>query len=226
METAEPVLSDAALAANVTNEGGVDGTTRLLKNVMGLWLVQGVRRSLAAAGEELDYAALTDRAAAAEPLVSLIDPDDARFLAPDDMAEEVRGFCRDTAQPVPADAGALVRCCLDSLALRYAAVLGALAELIGETPRVVHVVGGGSRNDLLNRLTAEACGVPVVAGPVEATALGNVLIQVRAAGAVGSLAEIREVVRRSEDARRFDPTGDGRWGDTRERLKGLTNRDR
>ena len=225
VETAEPVLTGAALAANVTNEGGVDGTTRLLKNVMGLWLVQGVRRSLAAAGEDLDYAALTDRAAAAEPLVSLIDPDDARFLAPADMAEEVRGFCRETDQPVPADAGALARCCLDSLALRYAAVLDALAGLTGVKPAVIHVVGGGSRNDLLNRLAAEACGVPVVAGPVEATALGNVLIQARAAGAVGSLAEIREVVRRSDQTRRFDPTGDGRWEEARGRLRALANRD-
>lgn len=224
VETQGPVLGETALAANVTNEGGVDGTNRLLKNVMGLWLVQGVRRSFARGGDELDYAELTRRAGEAEGLVSLIDPDDARFLAPTDMAAEIVGYCRETGQPEPEDVAALVRCCLDSLALRYAAVLDELANLTGERPGVVHVVGGGSRNGLLNQLTADACGVPVLAGPVEATALGNVLMQAKAAGAIGSLAELRAVVRRSEEVTRFDPTGDARWAEAAGRLRGLSNR--
>ena len=221
VETAEPVLSDAALAANVTNEGGVDGTNRLLKNVMGLWLVQGVRKSFAR-DEALSYDELTARAEASPGLVSLIDPDDPRFLAPADMAAEVVAFCRERNQPEPGDTGAIVRCCLDSLALRYAAVLETLAGLTGTRPTVLHVVGGGCRNRLLNRLTANACGVPVLAGPVEATALGNVLVQARTAGAVGSLAEIREIVRASERVARFDPTGGDEWADAAGRLRELS----
>ncbi|MFH5804876.1 rhamnulokinase family protein [Alienimonas sp. DA493] len=225
VETQAPVLGEAALAANVTNEGGVDGTNRLLKNVMGLWLVQGVRRSFARGGEELDYAELTRRAGEAEGLVSLIDPDDARFLAPDDMAAEIVAYCRETGQPEPGDVAALVRCCLDSLALRYAAVLDTLADLTGERPTVVHVVGGGSRNALLNQLTADACGVPVLAGPVEATALGNVLMQARSAAAgIDSLADLRAVVRRSEEVNRFDPSGAGNWDEAKARLRALSNR--
>ena len=224
VETPAPVLTDAALAANVTNEGGVDGTNRLLKNVMGLWLVQGVRRSFARGGSELDYDELTRRAGEAGGLASLIDPDDPRFLAPRDMAAEIVGFCHDTGQPEPRDIAAMVRCCLDSLALRYAAVLDTLADLTGVRPGVVHVVGGGSRNALLNQLTADACGVPVLAGPVEATALGNVLVQARAAFEIDSLADLRAVVRRSEEVTRFQPRADGRWDEAQDRLRGLSSR--
>ena len=223
VETAEPVLSDAALAANVTNEGGVDGTNRLLKNVMGLWLVQGVRKSFAR-GDDLSYEELAKRAEASPGLVSLIDPDDPRFLAPADMAAEVVGFCKETGQPEPGNIGAIVRCCLDSLALRYAAVLDELAGLTGERPGVIHVVGGGCRNGLLNQLTADATGVPVLAGPVEATALGNVLVQAKAAGELASLAELREVVRRSEEVTRFDPAGGEEWTDASGRLRELSSR--
>ena len=230
VETQAPVLGEAALAANVTNEGGVDGTNRLLKNVMGLWLVQGVRRSFARGAQydsgDLDYDELTRRAEAAEGLTSLINPDDPRFLAPQDMAAEIVGFCRETGQPEPRDIAAMVRCCLDSLALRYAAVLESLAELTGETPQVVHVVGGGSRNSLLNQLTADACGVPVLAGPVEATALGNVLVQARAALEIDSLADLRAVVRRSEEVKRFEPNADRRerWAEAQTRLRALSAR--
>ena len=224
VETAAPVLSDAALAANVTNEGGVEGTNRLLKNVMGLWLVQGVRKSFARGDRELDYDELTERAATAPPLASLIDPDDPRFLAPADMAAEIVGFCRDTGQPEPGDIGALVRCCLESLALRYADVLGSLAGLTGTPVETLHVVGGGCRNDLLNQFTANACGVPVVAGPVEATALGNVLVQAQAAGEFASLSELREIVRRSASPKRFNPTAAGEWADAADRLRGLSQR--
>ena len=156
--------------------------------------------------------------------MSLIDPDDPRFLAPADMAAEIRGFCEETGQPVPGDVAATVRCCLDSLALRYAAVLETLSELTGTAPEVVHVVGGGSRNALLNQLTADAGGLPVIAGPVEATALGNVLMQARAAFEIDSLAELRAVVRRSEEVTRFEPAGDDRWAAARERLRALSQR--
>ena len=223
VETSSPVLTDAALAANVTNEGGVDGTNRLLKNVMGLWLVQGVRKSFAR-GDALSYDELTGRAEASPGLVSLIDPDDPRFLAPADMAAEVVAFCKETGQPEPHNIGAIVRCCLDSLALRYAAVLDTLSDLTGERPGVVHVVGGGCRNGLLNQLTANATGLPVLAGPVEATALGNVLVQARTAGELASLAEIREVVRASEEVSRFNPAGGDEWADAAGRLRELSAR--
>ncbi|MEM9703544.1 MAG: rhamnulokinase family protein, partial [Planctomycetota bacterium] len=222
VETQQPILGEEALAANVTNEGGVDGTNRLLKNVMGLWLVQGVRRSFARGGDELDYAELTQRAGEADGFVSLIDPDDARFLAPTDMAAEIVAFCRETDQPAPETIAAMVRCCLESLALRYAAVLDQLASLTGETQQTLHIVGGGSRNELLNQLTADACGLPVFAGPVEATALGNVLIQARTAGVIDSLSDLRAVVRRSEEVQRFDPHPDARWIEAKERLAGLS----
>jgi rhamnulokinase len=134
-----------------------------------------------------------------------VDPDDPRFLNPADMPAEIQAYCRETNQPVPGDAGALIRCVLESLALKYAAVLKQLEELGGETIRVVHVVGGGSRNRLLNQLTADACQLPVLSGPVEATVMGNVLVQAKALGELGSVGQLREVVRRSEDVIRFEP---------------------
>jgi rhamnulokinase len=198
-------LSPLALARNLTNEGGVDGTYRLLKNVMGLWLVQRCRAAFEAAGAEYDYDRLMAEAAAAEPLRSLIDPDQPRFLNPVDMPSEIAAACRETGQPVPETVGQFVRCCLDSLARKYRLVVGWLEEVTGGRVEVIHVVGGGSRNRLLNQLTADACRVPVVAGPGEATVLGNVLIQARSTGELRSLAEVRAVVRESSVVERFDP---------------------
>ena len=204
VEVPEANRSAAALAAGLTNEGGVDGTFRLLKNVMGLWLVQRCRAKF-----DLGYDELTVLAEAAEPGRSVIDPDDPRFLHPTDMPAEIAAACRDAGQPVPESPGQFVRCCLDSLAAKYCRVVDQL-EAVTRTPvEVVHVVGGGSRNRLLNQLTADACGRPVLAGPVEATALGNVLVQARAAGDVGSLTELRAVVAESFPGERFDPVTGG-----------------
>lgn len=211
LEVPDAVLTARALKLNVTNEGGVDGTFRLLKNIMGLWLVQQCRASFERKGNRLDYAELAARAADAEPFRSLIEPDDARFLAPDDMAEAIASWCRDTDQPVPETEGQFIRCCLESLALKYRRVLGWLEELGGDRVEVVHIVGGGTKNELLNQFTANACGCPVVTGPVEATALGNVLIQARTAGQIGSLEEIRRVVRNSSGMNRYEPAGQERW---------------
>ena len=213
VEVNDAVLGEAALRANVTNEGGVDGTYRLLKNVMGLWLVQGLRRSFEQAGQSRDYAELARLASEAEPFAAFIDPDDLRFLSPGDMREAIQGYCRETDQTIPESPGALVRCALESLALKYAVVLKQLENLTGVPIEVIHVVGGGGKNALLNEFTANACGRPVVAGPVEATALGNVLIQARAAGEIGSLSEIRSVVRESSELTRFEPGDGAAWKD-------------
>jgi rhamnulokinase len=190
-------LSPAARDRNLTNEGGVDGTFRLLKNVMGLWLVQQCRAVFHRRGLDHDYDALMTQAEAAEPMRSVIDPDDPRLLNPDDMPATIVALCRESAQPVPETTGQLIRCCLDSLALRYRRVVETLEEVTGVKIDAIHVVGGGARNRLLNQLTADACGVPVLAGPVEATAMGNVLVQARASGELASLADLRVVARES-----------------------------
>lgn len=210
VETQEPILTPEAMAQNITNEGGVDGTTRLLKNVMGLWLVQGIRRSIEASGRETDYETLTAQAREAEAFRSIVDPDDGQFMAPDDMVEAIQESCRNTSQPVPQTDGELVRCALDSLALKYRHVLRGIEKLTGETIEVLHIVGGGSQSALLNELTATACEVPVVAGPVEATALGNILTQARAteATAVDDLASIRRLVRDTHELSTFEPSTD------------------
>ncbi|HNQ72019.1 MAG TPA: rhamnulokinase family protein [Verrucomicrobiota bacterium] len=205
VEVSAPVLSRRALELNLTNEGGIDGTYRLLKNIMGLWLVQQCRRALAAGGKNYNYDQLAALAAQARPGRSLVDANDPRFLNPPHMPRAIQDFCRETRQPLPRSAGELVRCCYDSLALKYRETLAALEELTATPCEVIHIVGGGSQSELLNQLTADACQRPVVAGPVEATALGNLLTQVRADGELRSLAEMRAVVRASSSVRQYDP---------------------
>ena len=205
------------LAFNLTNEGGVDGTYRLLKNIIGLWLVQQCKRAFETKGKKLEYGDLTRLAKTAPPLQAFIDPDDPRFLNPPDMPAAIQRFCRETKQTVPRTEGSIIRCALESLALRYASVLDCLEQTGGERIEVIHIVGGGSRNDLLNQLTADACQRTVVAGPVEATVLGNVLIQARACGEIASLAELRKIVRASSDLKEFHPkpSNRGLWEDAR-----------
>jgi rhamnulokinase len=205
IENPVPCLGTAALEANLTNEGGVDGTWRVLKNVMGLWLVQRCRRAFEERGGTTDYARLVELAAAAPARRSRVDPDDPGFLNPPDMPAALQGWCRATGQPVPESEGALVRCVLESLAVRYAEVIEQLERVSGRRIEVIHIVGGGCRNALLNQFTADACQRPVLAGPVEATVLGNILVQARALGALGSGGELREIVRRSGEPVRFEP---------------------
>jgi rhamnulokinase len=205
LELRQPQLSKRVLELDLTNEGGVDGTFRLLKNIMGLWLVQQCKRSFEADGKSVHYADLVRLAKAAPALRSLVDANDTSFLNPPDMPAALQNFCRETGQPVPDSKGALIRCALESLALKYQAVLACLEEISGKRVEVIHIVGGGSRNELLNQFTADACNRPVLAGPVEATALGNVLVQARACGEIGSLAELRAVVRSSYDVRTYEP---------------------
>ncbi len=222
VEVQKASLSPRTLALNLTNEGGLDGTYRLLKNIMGLWLVQQCKRSFEARGRTYDYGQLQALARDAQPLRSLVDPDDGRFLNPPDMPRAIQDFCRDTHQPVPETEGQIVRCATESLALKYRVVLGWLEELSGEPVQVIHIVGGGSKNTLLNRMTADACQRPVLAGPVEATAMGNLLVQVRASREVGSLAEMRTVIRKSSEVERFEPVGASAWQDAAARFERLT----
>jgi rhamnulokinase len=223
IEVREAQLSPRVLQFNLTNEGGVDATYRLLKNIIGLWLVQQCKRSFETRGSKLDYVQLVRLARVAPQLRSLIDPDDPRFLNPPDMPKAIQSFCRETRQKVPESAGQLIRCALESLALKYQTVLESLEEIAGRRIEVIHIVGGGSRNELLNQFTADACQRPVVAGPVEATVLGNVLMQARACGEIGSLQELREIVRCSTQVRQFEPrpSQQSGWQEARERFQRL-----
>ncbi len=211
VEVQDAILTAEALAQNVTNEGGIDGTYRLLKNVMGLWLVQECRRSFEREGNSFDYTQLTHLATQAEPFQSIINPNDPVFLSPVDMATTVRQWCQEHGESVPETEGELIRCALESLALKYRKVLRGLETLTNEKIEAIHIVGGGCNNELLNQFTANACGVPVIAGPVEATALGNVLVQVRATGEIGTLAEIRKVVKASSELVTFEPEQTEDW---------------
>jgi rhamnulokinase len=207
-----PVISAKARDLNFTNEGGVCGTTRLLKNIGGLWLLQACRRSWAANGQTIEYDALLSSAADDRlSFTSLIDPDCHAFLNPSDMPGEIARFCRQTSQREPVGPGAYARAILESLALKYRVVLESLEEITGRRFDSIRIVGGGSRNRLLNQFTADATGRTVIAGPVEATALGNVAMQMVATGAVGSLAEARAVIERSFPVERFEPAATDRW---------------
>ena len=213
VETKTPLTDERTLAVNFTNEGGVGGTIRLLKNIMGLWLVQECRRAWERGGVTYDYAALTKLAEAATPFASIVNPDDASFMLPTSMPSAIADYCKKTGQIVPVEPGDVVRCALESLALRYRWVLERLEELVGKKLNTIHIVGGGCQNTLLCQLTADACNRPVVAGPVEATAIGNVLVQALGLGLLGSLAEGRAVVRRSFEVRTYEPTQAERWGE-------------
>ena len=198
VELPAPNLTAEARELGFSNEFGVGETVRLLKNIMGLWLVQECRRSLKATeGRDYSYAELTTLAKAAPPGGPLVDAAAHRFLAPADMAREIRSACAEAGRPAPESVGSLIRCCLDSLADAYRLALGGLERLLGTKFDALHIVGGGSQNRLLNQLTADACGIPVLAGPSEATAIGNILAQLVAAGAVADWTQARALARRS-----------------------------
>jgi rhamnulokinase len=224
VEVPRPVINDKCLALNFTNEGGIGGTTRLLKNIAGLWLVQQCRRVWNLEGKNYSWDDLTRMAAAARPLESIVDPDDASFLAPLNMPEAIREYCRRTGQTVPDDEGAVIRCALESLALRYRQVHGWLEELVGSRIETIHVVGGGTNNRDLCQATADACGRLVLAGPVEATAIGNVLVQAVADGALGTIADARAVVRASFPPQRYEPRTSAAWDEAYERFLKLTRK--
>ncbi len=210
-ELDSPVITPDALRMNFTNEGGVNGTTRLLKNVMGLWMLQGCRQSWTAQGQSYDYRELIELAARETPFRHLFDPDDESFLRPQNMLTAIDKFCTRTHQPVPQEAGAYVRAVLESLAFKYRFVLRNLEHVSGKRIGQIRVIGGGSRNRLLNQLTADATGIKVLAGPAEATALGNVAMQILATGGAASLQEVRAIVDRSFPTEVFEPLETDKW---------------
>jgi rhamnulokinase len=220
-ELPAPLINERALAWNFTNEVGVGGRIRFLKNISGLWLVQESRRAWERQGRRFTYEELVRLAEAAPPFVSVIDPDHPPFMLPGDMPAAVAAYCRDHGQPPPQEPGAVVRCALESLALRYRWVLEKLEELLGKRLDVIHVVGGGSQNALLCQFTADACDRPVLAGPVEATALGNVLVQAMGLGLLGSVDDVRSVVRQSAELREYSPRDPGRWDEPYQRFQRL-----
>jgi rhamnulokinase len=224
METPSPIVNEACSRFNFTNEGGVGGTTRLLKNIAGLWLLQECRRIWTLQGKELGWDDMVQRAQSARPLVSLIDPDAGAFLAPQDMPEAIRQFCADSGQAAPDDEGAVVRCALESLALRYRMVLNMAESLTGAQVKTIHIVGGGTQNRLLCQMAADACNRHVLSGPVEATAIGNVMMQAVASGDVASIAEARQVIRNSFPMHEYEPQDPGPWDEAFERFEKIVNK--
>src|SRR5579863_939515 len=214
-----PVVTAEALKLNFTNEGGVNGTTRLLKNVMGLWMLQGCRNCWSARGQLTDYRELVELAGRAPAFSHLVDPDDESFLRATEMPAAIDNFCKKTHQPAPNDPGAYVRCILESLAMKYRLVLRSLEQLCGRSIKQIRIIGGGSKNRLLNQFTADATGRRVLAGPSEATALGNVAIQILATGEAASLAEVRAIVERSFPTEIFDPVETDKWDQHAERFE-------
>ncbi|HTV42370.1 MAG TPA: rhamnulokinase family protein [Candidatus Sulfotelmatobacter sp.] len=221
VELRQACLAPRVLELNMTNEGGFGGTYRLLKNIMGLWLVQECKRSFDSRGGRNDYDELERAAAAARPLRSLLDVNRQQFYNPPDMPRAIQDACRRTGQPVPQTKGELIRCAYESLALQYRRTLGCLEELTSNRIDVIHIAGGGSQNRLLNQFTADACRRPVLAGPVEATVMGNLLVQACAAGEVGSLSEMREVIRRSSSITNFEPANSDLWDGAADRFERL-----
>jgi rhamnulokinase len=218
VEVRKPLISEQARKANFTNEGGVGGTFRFLKNIMGLWLLQQCIREWEKE-RPVDYETLTGLASSAVPFAALINPDHGSFLNPPDMPEALRQFCRDSGQPEPGSPGGVTRCILESLALRYRCVLDELAQVTAAPVHRLHVIGGGARNRLLCQFAADATGLPVTAGPVEATAMGNILVQAMALGRISDVSELRGIVRRSFEVAEYEPDQSAQWERAYERFR-------
>lgn len=219
IEADAPVINKETEELNFTNEGGVEGTIRLLKNICGMWLLERCR----AEWGETSYPELIAEADACEPFRSLINPDDALFANPANMEQAIRTYCSDHRQPIPQTRGQIVRCIFESLALRYRQVLDNLRHLSPRPVEALHVIGGGSRNDLLNQWTANAVGIPVIAGPSEATAIGNVMIQALTAGAARDVVSMRQLINRSIPLKTFHPQDMEVWDTAYLSFRGLHN---
>jgi rhamnulokinase len=225
VEVPRPVVTPESRAANLTNEGGYADTTRLLRNVMGLWLLQECRRAWAGRGMELSYAELTELAGREPALRSFVNPNAREFLGRGDMPARVQAYCHRSGQPVPETPAAIARCVVDSLALSYRTTAEDIAAVTGTAPQAVCVTGGGARNGLLAQATADATGLPVLCGPVEATSLGNAATQLVALGELGGIADIRALVARTTDLRTWSPRPDPRWEQAAARLRDMSQDD-
>ncbi len=218
-EITRPLINDNVLKLNFTNEGGVSGTFRFLKNIAGLWLLQECRRAWEKKdGKAMGWDKMTAMAKRAEPFRFFLDPDDRAFLRPDDMPKAIIRYCRATGQRPPRSREEMLRGIMESLALKYRRVMEMLEQLLGFKIELLHIVGGGSRNRLLCQWTADALGIPVAAGPVEATAIGNLAVQMMAAREIGSLAQAREIIRASFPIKNLQPRNTDRWDDAFEKF--------
>lgn len=211
IESQHPIISEQTRLLNFTNEGGVEATTRFLKNIMGMWLIQEVQRIWEKEGLTYTWSEMVELARKSEPFKFLINPDDVLFLNPSNMVQAVRDFCYQTGQGTPHNNGETIRCIYDSLALKYRYTLQQIQEITNQSFETIHIIGGGANNHFLNQLTADATGLRVIAGPTEATAIGNIMIQAKTLGYVDSLAEIRQVVANSFDPVHFIPSGELDW---------------
>ncbi len=211
IETKEPVITPETYEMNFTNEGGVEGTTRFLKNICGMWILEQCRKEWATAGKNYSYPEIVEMAMSAEPFKAFIQPDDPSFANPPSMIEAIYAFCDRNGQPRPENDAQIIRCIFESLALRYRQVLGDLDRIAKFPVERLHIIGGGSKNDLLNQLTANAIGRKVIAGPSEATAIGNVMMQAMGAGIVSSLAEMRSIIHASIETKEFIPQAVEAW---------------
>jgi len=221
LELPHPVINERAYQANITNEGGVNGTFRFLKNVIGMWLAQQCRYTWRASDLDYSWDELTAAAAAAEPFRSLIDVDDPSFLPPSDMPSRIRAYCVRTGQPIPETVGQVMRTVYESLALKYRYILTSMAEVSGQPIQRLHVIGGGSRNELLNPMTADAIRRPVMAGPAEATALGNAIVQLIALGQLESVEQARAMLSRTAGIRTFESRNSSAWEAAFDRYRAL-----
>jgi sugar (pentulose or hexulose) kinase len=217
-EIPEAIINEKTLSRNFTNEGGVENTFRLLRNVMGLWIIQECRRIWENEGDSMSFDQMVKLAESAKPFTCLIDPDNLVFATPGNMPQRIQEFCQKTGQPVPTDKGQIIRCVYESLALRYRHTMNGLEEIVGYSLPTLHIVGGGSKNNLLNQFTADALNRPVICGPTEATAIGNVMIQAKALGLVKDRFEIRQIIRNSFSLSTFEPKNPKLWDDAFQRF--------
>lgn len=222
-ELPEPVINEASERANITNEGGYGGKASFLKNIIGLWLIQECRRQWLREGKEYSFGELEQMAKAAEPFQSFIHPDAPEFVPSGNMPARIRDYCRRTGQSVPESVGAVVRCIDESLAMRYHQATLELEGCLGRTYPCLHMIGGGIQSHLLCQMTADACAKPVLAGPVEATVLGNIALQLLSSGAIGSLSEARQIIRASEDIQTYQPEQVERWQQEYHRWEEITS---
>lgn len=219
VEVKQPVINDMSYEMNFTNEGGVEGTTRFLKNICGMWILEQCRKEWARIGKSYSYPEIVEMAMSAQPFAMFIQPDDPSFANPPSMLEAIAAFCERTGQPRPETDAQIIRCIFESLALRYRDVLEGLNCMVSFPIERLHIIGGGSKNRLLNQLTANAIGRKVVAGPSEATAIGNVMVQAMGAGAVSSLAEMRSIIHASIETEEYTPQSVAEWEEAYQKFK-------
>lgn len=221
VEVNEPIINEKSLKNNFTNEGSVDKKIRFLRNTMGLWLLQKCMKDWEKKGESHDYDELTRLASGAEEFRSVVDPDDHSFLNPPDMPGAIAEFCKKTHQPVPEKKGEFVRCIYESLALKYRFLVDKINTMCAEPVELLHVVGGGSLNEMLNQFSADAAGLRVIAGPAEATAVGNIMVQAIAKKILNGIDEARRVVSRSFPLKSYEPENQDKWNSVYEKVKGM-----